>query len=426
MAQAENKENRIHEKNVQLEAEIAERRRAEEALRDSEQRFRGIIENIRDIYYRADAEGNLIMISPSALKLLGYDSVEELIGRPLMSFWFYPEQRQQFLDLLESKGAVQDYETTIRRKDGSPLEVSANSYFYFDQAGKRLGTEGIIRDITRRKRVEEQLRNAHEMLMGYSVRLEQEVQERTKAALEAQQLAESANRAKSEFLTNMNHELKTPLNAVIGFSEAMLEGLSGQLTGRQAEYLDYIYRGGKHLQRLIDDILDLSRMEAGKMELEISEFLIKDIIDSSVFMFEEKAKRHALKLTSQVEHGIESINADPLMVKQILRNIISNAIKFTPVGGSIHVAAELHDNGEAVEFSVRDTGIGIAPEDQSKLFQPFTQIDSSYTKKYEGTGLGLCLCKQIVELHGGSIGVESEQGKGSTFYFTIPRHTPQR
>ncbi|HTZ18505.1 MAG TPA: PAS domain-containing sensor histidine kinase, partial [Dissulfurispiraceae bacterium] len=353
---------------------------------------------------------------------LGYDSTEELIGRPLLSFWLHPEQRQKFLEILNYKGYVNDYEMTLKRKDGTPIEVSTSSYFYFDSAGNRLGTEGIARDITDRKRTEEQLREAHDMLKGYSARLEKEVQERTKDALEAQQQAEFANKAKSEFLANMNHELKTPLNAVIGFSEVMLNGLCGQLNERQVENLNYIYRGGKHLQRLIDGILELSRIEAGRMELDISEFLVKDVIQSSLFLFSEKAKRHSLELTYEVEEGLESITADPIMVKQVLCSLLSNAIKFTPDGGSIRVSAALRDNGKSVEFAVRDTGIGIAPEDQPKLFRPFTQLDSSYTKKYAGAGVGLRICKEIASLHGGTLEVKSVPGNGSTFYFTIPRH----
>ncbi len=416
------RENEIQGKNRLLESEIAERRRVEDALMDSEERFRGIFENIHDIYYRADADDNLVMLSPSSTKLLGYDSTEELIGRPLRSFWFRPEERERFMMTLAENGSVNDYELALMKKDGTPFYVSTSSYFYYDSSGNRLGTEGICRDIADRKRAAEELRRAHDLLKGYSDKLEEEVYKRTREAHEAQLEAESANRAKSAFLTNMSHELKTPLTAVIGFSQAMLDSLCGPLSTKQAEYLDYIFRSGKHLHRLIDDILEMSTIEAGKMELDVGEFSVKDLIADSLLMFREKAKRHDVAVTSDIEEGLENIAADALKVKQVLCNLLSNALKFTPDGRKIHVRAESRSGGDFVEFSVQDSGIGISSEDQSRLFQPFTQLDSSYTKRYEGTGLGLSLCRKIVELHGGNIRFESEPGKGSTFYFTIPRN----
>ena len=249
------------------------------------------------------------------------------------------------------------------------------------------------------------------------------LEKRTREAQEAQLQAESANRAKSEFLANMSHELRTPLNAVIGFSDAMIEGLCEPLSSKQSEYIDYINKGGKHLQGLIDDILDLSNIEAGKMELDISEFLLKDLVDSSILFFEEKTTCHGLKVTYKIEDGMESMTADAVKVRKVLCNLLSNAIKFTSDGGNVHIAAVLRDNGKFVEFSVEDSGLGISPTEQEKIFQPFTQLDSTYAKKHEGTGLGLSLCRKIVELHGGNIRVRSETGKGSFFYFTIPRLT---
>ena len=237
--------------------------------------------------------------------------------------------------------------------------------------------------------------------------------------------AESASRAKSEFLANMSHELRTPLNSVIGFSEVLTEGLAGSITDEQKEYTQYIWKSGKHLLSLINDILDLSKIEAGKMELELSEFDIKELIQGSMLMFKEKAIKHKIKFTSYIPDDMGVVTADAVKIKQALLNLLGNAFKFTGDGGSVRVAARRVKSEEPgdfdyIEITVEDTGIGISPEDQKILFQPFQQLESTLTKKYAGMGLGLSISKRIVELHGGRIWVESEEGKGSRFIFIIP------
>jgi signal transduction histidine kinase len=234
---------------------------------------------------------------------------------------------------------------------------------------------------------------------------------------------DAANRAKSDFLANMSHELRTPLNSVIGFAEVLQDELFGELNEKQKEYAGYIIGSGRHLLSLINDILDLSKVESGKMGLEITEFAVKDIINASVIMLKEKAMKHSIKLNAGIEPGADmAIEADARKVKQILFNLLSNAVKFTPDNGSVQVTAHKTESAgkDFIEIAVSDTGIGIKPEDISKLFKPFSQIEGSYTKTYEGTGLGLSLTKRLVELHGGSIRAESEFGKGSRFVFTIP------
>ncbi len=256
--------------------------------------------------------------------------------------------------------------------------------------------------------------------------------------------AEEANRAKSEFLANMSHELRTPLNHIIGFSELLVDSQFGELNDSQAEFLQDILNSSRHLLSLINDILDLSKVEAGKMELDLSELSVGYLMESSITMVKEKAIRHGLTLETEQNACPEMITADERKLKQILFNLLSNAAKFTPDGGCIKLKArKLEGNGgtvpddtdknmsldksedahhyEYIEFSVTDTGIGIKKEHHNKIFDPFEQADSSASRLYQGTGLGLSLTKRLVELHGGEIVVESEgKGKGATFRFTIP------
>jgi GAF domain-containing protein len=235
---------------------------------------------------------------------------------------------------------------------------------------------------------------------------------------EKSQQIEAANRHKSEFLANMSHELRTPLNAIIGFSEVLQERLFGELNDKQAEYTDDILTSGRHLLSLINEILDLSKVEAGRMELETATFDLPLAIDNARTFVRERASNHGITLDVKVDERIGDIVGDERKIKQILLNLLSNAVKFTAEGGRITINAR-PING-AVEISVTDTGIGIAEEDQPKVFEEFRQVGSDNVKKIEGTGLGLTLAKKFVELHGGTIWLESELGKGSTFVFTLP------
>jgi signal transduction histidine kinase len=228
---------------------------------------------------------------------------------------------------------------------------------------------------------------------------------------------ESASRHKSEFLANMSHELRTPLNAVIGFSEVLQDRLFGELNEKQAEYINDIHTSGRHLLGLINDILDLSKIEAGRMELQVSSFGLAGVLESSVALMRERATRSGISLRLDVNASAGDIEADERKLKQVLFNLLSNAVKFTHSGGHIEVGAR--GDGDEVAVSVRDDGIGIAAADQARIFEEFQQAGTSQMQ--EGTGLGLALSRRFVELHGGRLWVESEPGKGSTFTFTLPR-----
>ncbi|MEW6186412.1 MAG: ATP-binding protein [Thermodesulfobacteriota bacterium] len=288
--------------------------------------------------------------------------------------------------------------------------------------------------------------------------LTNEVAEREKTALElerAKEAAEAANQAKSEFLANMSHELRTPLNHIIGFNELVLDKNYGDLNPTQEEFLNDVLQSSRHLLALINDILDLSKVEAGKMELEVSPLYLRSLLESSLIMVKEKAHKHQIKLLTFLEGLPEMIRADERKLKQILYNLLSNALKFTPDGGTVRLECKtIADCGEkpqtwleeiesrgsndeirvtsdeirdirnspsAIRISVSDTGIGLEEKDLERIFEPFEQADNSASRKFQGTGLGLSLSKQMVELHGGRIWAESKgQGQGSVFHFILP------
>src|SRR5258706_15761179 len=244
-----------------------------------------------------------------------------------------------------------------------------------------------------------------------NVRLFNEIQDKSRQL-------EVANQHKSEFLANMSHELPTPLNAIIGFSEVLLERLFGEINEKQDDYLKDIHSSGRHLLNLINDILDLSKVEAGRMELDLSTFDLPTAIANAMTLIRERAQHHGIAMAQEVAPELGDVVADERKFKQILLNLLSNAVKFTPDGGRIDVSARRGEDDIIV--AVHDTGIGIAPEDQEAVFEEFPQVGRHYTSKQEGSGLGFAPTRRFVELHGGRISVESTPGKGSTFTFTIP------
>jgi len=237
----------------------------------------------------------------------------------------------------------------------------------------------------------------------------------------AKEAAESADVAKSSFLAQMSHELRTPLNAIIGFSEILEDQTFGPLNERQSRYINHVHASGLHLLELINQILDLSKVEAGKMELYLSPVNISQLLESGIVMIMEKARKHGIKIDLHIEAELSGagIQADEIKLRQIIFNLLSNAAKFTPDGGRVELLA--WKDADELIISVSDTGVGIKREDRERIFEAFEQLDSSYTRRQQGTGLGLALARSLVELHGGRIWAESEgEGKGSKFTFTIP------
>ncbi len=373
--------------------DVTERKRAEKALRESEERYRELFENANDIIYTHDMRGNFISLNKAGERISGY-SRDEMPPKNLADI-MAPEEVARVRSLIARKppaGGAPRTEVEIIAKDGRriPLEVSSRLIF---KDGKPVAMEGIARDITERRRAEE-------------------------AARQAREAAESANRAKSEFVANVSHEIRTPLNGIIGLTQLALET---NLTAEQRAYLRAVKDSADSLHTVINDILDFSKIEAGKMSLVSDVFSLSETLSAVLGTFAVHAQRKGLQL---LHHGSSQVPdrlmGDPGRLRQILVNLVGNAVKFTD-RGSVEVRVECEcAQGDAIwlHFSVADTGIGIHSEKRPLIFEAFQQADPSTTRKYGGTGLGLTICAQLVELMDGRIWVDSQEGRGSTFHFT--------
>ena len=378
-----------------LEGEIAVRESAESALAQSEERFRSRLENMLEGCQIIDREYRYHFINDAAAAQ-GHKTKEELLGRTMMEAYPGIETTGLFAAIRASmvEGTVSHFENHFENPDGS------SGWFELSVQPVPEGVFILSADISERKRAE--------------------------AEHLAREAAEIANRTKSDFLANMSHELRTPLNSIIGFTEVLQDSLYGDLNEKQREYLGYIYASGRHLLELINDILDLAKVESGKTELTLSPFRVRAVVDLSVTMLKERAMKHAIALECAVtpEADVEIVS-DEHKIRQIMFNLLSNAVKFTPDGGSVRVDARRSEGPSGcIEISVSDTGIGIKKEDVGRLFKEFSQLDSPLQKRYEGTGLGLALSKRLIEMVGGTIRVKSEEGRGSVFSIDVPLDPP--
>jgi PAS domain S-box-containing protein len=386
--------------------DITRRKQSEEALQMSEEKYRSLIEHIPDVVWTADSSRKLIYNSGNADKVLGYNSAE-LLGGQLWLNRIHPEDAarvEQAYQKLFSDGEKFDVEYRFCRKDGEWIWLHNRALTTSPREGV-MCADGIFKDITQRRLAESAL-------------------QQTKEA------AESANLAKSQFLANMSHELRTPLNAVIGFSEILADKTFGELNDRQLKYSNNILSSGRHLLQLINDILDLAKVEAGRVELMRNTFNVAKALTEVQTIVKTLANKKHISIEVWMAPDLPALFADEAKFKQIMYNLLSNAIKFTPDGGKVFVATDIYNAisvdknqmGECLRIAVSDTGIGIKANDQERIFNEFEQVDSSYGRQQQGTGLGLALTKRLVELHGGRIWLESEgvEGKGSTFTFLIP------
>lgn len=406
-----------------------------ETISETQNYLKNVLDNSADIIITTDQSGRVVEFNKGASKLLGYDR-EEIIGVPVEVLWEKPEDRRRVMKAIEASGSVLNYETRLKTKDGKLIDASLTLSYIRNAAGEIIGTVGISKDITEKKRLELAIHERSLELQDLNDRLEEKVIERTRELERANRELERSNKLKSQFIATMSHELRTPLNSILGFSELLIDEVFGPLNEKQKRYVSNIYNSGSHLLQLINNVLDIAKIESGKMELSYEGFSVAQSISEVQTVVKTLADKKAQKLTIKIADDVSIIKADKIKFKQILYNILSNGVKFTPEGGEITLSAEMLDTNcsspilekvhsylgaeKCLKISVADSGIGIREEDQERVFSEFEQVDSSHSRKYEGTGLGLALTKKLVELHGGAIFVESEEGKGSTFTVIIP------
>ncbi len=415
-------------------------------LREAEAKYRSIFENASEGILQSTPEGRYISANPAMARLLGYDSPEALIREIEdigQEIYVNPNDRQGLLKTLERRGTIKDHEVEVFRRDRSRIWISLNARAVRDDTGAIRLLEGSFMDITLRKAAARALHRYQEQLENHSKALEHEVARRT-AALEekneslqreiarrneveaelraARDAAEAADRAKSRFLAGISHEIRTPMNAIIGMTELSLKT---DITDRQHGYLATIQTSARGLMRLLNDILDLSKIEAGKLDLIHADFSLDRLMSGIEEMFKDSAAGKGIAFRVSVDPAVpRHLTGDVRRLRQVLVNLVGNAVKFTDIGEvTVQVAASpALDDGGRVELiiAVTDTGIGILPEQTEAIFRAFTQADDSPARRYEGTGLGLALCRRLVAMMGGTIQVRSTPGEGSRFEITVP------
>jgi PAS domain S-box-containing protein len=398
-----------------------ERQKLDQRLRDQNFYTRSLIESNIDALMATDPRGIITDVNKQTEALTGCTR-DELIGAPFKNYFTDSSRAEAAINRVLAEGKVTNYELTARARDGKETTVSYNATTFHDRDRKLQGVFAAARDMTELKRYEQTLHQKNVEL-------------------------EASSRMKSEFMANMSHELRTPLNAIIGFSEVLRDGLMGDMTDQQRGFIGDIFSSGNHLLSLINDILDLSKVEAGTMTLDLESVQVSSLFSNSLSIIREKAAARHIRLGIEAAEELGSFQADTRKVKQIAYNLLSNAVKFTVEGGHVtlrvgrvpraevgRLASDwagrsfpLADNAfaEFLKISVTDSGIGISPEGLEHLFKPFSQIDSGLARKYEGTGLGLAMVKLLAELHGGAVAVESAVGQGSCFTVWLPLRAPE-
>jgi PAS domain S-box-containing protein len=384
------------------------------ALRESEQKYRDIFENAVIGVYQSTPKGRFQSANPAFAKLFGYETPDELIDDIKdieQDVYVNPEERSRFKKLFAEEGEVKGFQAEFKRRNGSRFWISISGKAIRDDHGRILHYEGTVEDITARKQAENELATYHD-------HLEVLVKKRTAQLEVALEQAESADRLKSAFLASMSHELRTPLNSIIGFTGMVLQGLAGPLNEEQKKQLGMVRGSARHLLDLINDILDISKIEAGQLNLMSDNFDLRESIEKAVQIILPLADKKNLRLHFKIGDNVSEMRGDQRRVEQIMINLLSNAVKYSDHG---EINLHCYTDSDSIILSVMDTGIGIKPENLNIIFDAFRQVDTGITRVQEGTGLGLNITKKLVEMMGGSIHVESEIGKGSNFTVILPK-----
>ena len=398
----------------QIEQEFAERREAEAASRASQEKYRTILDSIEDGYFETNLKGNVVFFNDSFIAMMGQtpEELQDIGYRNLMNEENSGEVFKVFNEVYETGVPNSAANWQMLHKDGSPRFMEASVSLIRDAQHKRVGFRGIIRDITERRQAEDRIKTQNVALVQANVEL-----------AKAREEAEDANRLKSEFLATMSHELRTPLNAVIGYADLLLKGVAGTFTEKQEDFLSRVLANGERLLSLIDDVLDLSKMEAGRVELINKPFSPESLLNSMKVQMQGLASKKGLALETVVSADVpRKLIGDPVRLEQILVNLIGNAVKFTEEG-KVEVRVSSEENGWW-EIKVSDTGIGIPAHAQEIIFDEFRQVDGTSQRKYSGTGLGLAIVRKLSQMMGGSVRVQSEVDMGSTFTVRLPIEKP--
>ncbi len=338
--------------------------------------------------------------------------------------------------LLAKKTSLKGYEVTVVDAKNREFEVKLNAAQLTDRENNFLGMIYVLHSLEKERDLKNALEKKTSELEELNANLEKKVLQRTDELEKTNKELERMNQLKGRFIANISHELRTPLNSILGFSDVLMEKTFGQLTENQARYIKNIYSAGKHLLELINNVLDIAKIEAGKYEMIYETFRVKELIEDVLNVIRPLADGKFIRMDVQAGKSIDLITGDRVKIKQVLYNLLSNAIKFTPEGGKVGIGVDYADNGgthqvtdhgekvDFLKFSVTDTGVGIGPEDKERIFDEFEQVDTTLSREWGGAGLGLALSKKLVTLHGGNIWVESNLGEGSIFTFTIPVTSP--